>query len=62
LHFLELGPGGHQLFFASMVAVSWNYGRKDPGRPAAPVPPEPDGTIRPESIPVSLSCSRCRSR
>jgi hypothetical protein len=51
LHFAELGPSGHQLFFASMVAVSWNHGRKVPGPPAAPVPPGPDGMIRPEAIP-----------
>ena len=51
MHFGELGPGGHQLFFASMVAVSWNHGSKDPGLPATPVPPEPDGMIRREAIP-----------
>jgi hypothetical protein len=51
LHFRELGPGGHQLFFASMIAVSWNHGRRGPARPAAPVPPGPDGMIRPEAVP-----------
>ena len=36
----ELGPSGHQLFFASMIAVSWNHGRRGAaGPPAAPVPP-----------------------
>lgn len=49
-HFRELGPGGHQLFFASMVAVSWNQGRNDPGCPAAPEP-RPGGLIRPEAVP-----------
>jgi hypothetical protein len=52
LHFRELGPSGQQLFFASMVAVSWNHGRKRPGPPAAPAPPGPEGTIRPEAIPL----------
>lgn len=51
LHFRELGPGGHQLFFASMLAVSWNHGRKAPARPAAPAPPAPGGIIRPEAVP-----------
>ena len=51
LHFAELGPSGHQLFFASMIAVSWNHGRKVPGPPAAPVPPGPYGMIGPEAIP-----------
>jgi len=51
LHFRELGPGGHQLFFASMVAVSWNHGRKDPGLPAAPAPPGRGDMIRPEAVP-----------
>ena len=51
LHFRELGPGGHQLFFASMIAVSWNHGRKGPGLSAAPVPPGPGATARPEAVP-----------
>jgi hypothetical protein len=51
LHVRELGPGGHQLFFASMVAVSWNHGRKEPGLPAAPVQPGPGAMTRREAVP-----------
>ena len=43
------GPGGHQLFFASILAVSWNHGRKAPARPAAPS--APGGMIWPEAVP-----------
>ena len=34
-----------------MLAVSWNHGRKDPARPAAPTQPGRGGIIRPEAVP-----------